>query len=133
MNDLITTYENTYGSAAKVFLRTLGGDPDKIIQEIEEAWNEPDPFAGNPLFPSSTAEEDAHNAILRDIRQRYFSGITRDAALAICNALGDLGEFCICTSIPDLTYTSGTFMRDWNASNPGEKPIAINGAAYFSN
>lgn len=130
MSDLITTYENTYGSAAKVFLRTLGG---KIIREIEEAWNEPDPFVGNPFFASSTPEEDAHNAILRDIRQRYFSGITRDAALAICNALGDLGEFRVCTSIPDLTYTSGTFMRAWNDSNPEEKPITINASYYFGN
>lgn len=133
MSNLITTYENTYGCAAKVFLRTLGGDPDKIIREVEAAENEPDPFAGNSFLASSAPEEDAHNAILRDIRQRYFSGITRDAALGICNALGDLGEFCICASIPDLTYTSGTFMRAWNASNPGEKPIAINGAAYLSN
>ena len=133
MSDLITTYENTYGSAAKVFLRTLGGDPDKIIREIEAAGNEPDPFAGNPFLAASAPEEDAHNAILRDIRQRYFSAITRDAALAICNALGDLGEFRVCASIPALTYTSGTFMSAWNDSNPDENPIAINGAAYFSN
>lgn len=133
MSDLITTYDNTYGSAAKIFLRTLGGDPDKIIREVEEAWNEPDPFAGNPFLAPNAPEEDAHNAILRDIRQRYFSGITREAALAICNALGDLGEFHVCASIPALTYTSGTFMSAWNDSNPDEKPITINASYYFGN
>lgn len=56
MSDLITSYENTYGSAAKVFLRTLGGDPDKIIREVEEMENEPDPFAGNPFFAANAPE-----------------------------------------------------------------------------
>lgn len=132
MSNLTTKYEAAYGTAAKTYLRVLGGDPDAIIRDLEQA--EEQPAVGASFFgflPDTTPEEDVHNAILREIQTRYFAGLTRDAALAIGNALGDLGEFKPCASV-DLAYSSATFVRAWNAANPEAQPIRLNAGAYFS-
>ena len=134
MTDLTTKYEATYGSAAKTYLRVLGGDPDAIIREVEQIESQPEPeILTNTwgLLPDPTPEENVHNLILRDIQTRYFASLSRDAALAIGNALGDLGEFKPCASV-DLAYSSATFARAWNAANPEAQPIRLNAGAYFS-
>lgn len=132
MTDLTTKYEAAYGTASKTYLRVLGGDPDAIIRDLEQAEEQPAVAASCfGLLADTAPEEDVHNAILRDIQARYFAGISRDAALAIGNALGDLGEFKPCASV-ELSYNSATFARAWNAANPEAQPIRLNGAAYFS-
>lgn len=70
MSDLMERYEAQYGPAASGYLYTLGGDPAAIVAEVErnQAAPEADPLAFlAPLVPSTTPEEDAHNAILREI------------------------------------------------------------------
>lgn len=132
MSNLTNKYEAAYGSAAKTYLRVLGGDPDAIIRDLEQAETQPAVAASCfGLLADTAPEEDVHNAILRDIQARYFAGISRDAALAIGNALGDFGEFKPFASV-DLAYSSATFVRAWNAANPEAQPIRLNAAAYFS-
>lgn len=132
MTDLTTKYEAAYGTASKTYLRVLGGDPDAIIRDLEQAEEQPAVAASCfGLLADTAPEEDVHNAILRDIQTRYFASLSRDAALAIGNALGDLGEFKPCASV-DLAYSSATFVRAWNAANPEAQPIRLNAAYYFS-
>lgn len=135
MNDLITAYENRFGLAEKVFLRTLGGNPDALLREIEEAHTQDQPDVGSSFFgllPNAAPEEDLHNAILRDIQTHYFAPISREAALAVANTLGELGEISICKTIPELTYNAVAFVDAWNAAHPDKEPIRFNAAAYFA-
>lgn len=91
MSDLLERYEAQYGPVASTYLYTLGGDPAAIVAEMErtQAAPEADPLAFlAPLMPT-TPEQDAHNAIMREIQRLYFLPISRASALAVCNVLGE--------------------------------------------
>lgn len=116
MSDLLERYEAQYGAAASGYLYTLGGDPAAIVAEIErtQAAPEADPLAFlAPLMPT-TPEQDAHNAIMREIQRLYFLPISRASALAVCNVLGEAGELTpspacrISALMPGLLKTPGT-------------------------
>lgn len=141
MCELMNAYEAAYGSKEKIFLRMLGGDPDEVCRRVEELEAEAEELeANNSLFSvpaeysfgHTTPEQDLHGEIMKEINRLYFSSIPRESALAICNALGELGEFTPCATIPGLTFNDSTFMYAWNEANPDKKPLQRNGAAWFS-
>lgn len=123
MSNLNDLYVAAYGTNARVFLRTLGGDPDKVINDLSARCAEPNPLADMlGIDPSATAE-DAHNAILREIKRIYFSGLSRETALAVANSLSDLGAISLCTTIPELTFNVWAYADAWSAANPDQRPI----------
>lgn len=132
MSALMDSYEKKYGSAEKVFLRSLNGDPDTIAKELAELPDDLTSLGFDLPFAANSPEDDLHFAILREIQQRYFSDISRERALAVCEVLSDLGELRPCPSIPDLCYNSFSFMRAWNDANSDQPPIRVNGAEWFS-
>ena len=134
MSNLFERYEAKYGHAASGYLYTLGGDPAAIVAEVErtQAAPEADPLAFlAPLMPT-TPEQDAHNAILREIQRLYFLPISRASALAVCNVLGELGELIPFPSLPDFRFNAWTFKDAWNEAHPDEAQITVNGAALLS-
>lgn len=136
MSDMMSAYEEVYGLAEKVFLRTLGGDPDAIARRLETVEAEAQTAEG-PAFPrfdipGTTPAEDLHNEIIKDTQNRYFSAMPRETALTICNALGDLGEFTPCATVPALKFNAAALADAWNAANPEKAQIQLNAAAYFS-
>lgn len=134
MPDLLERYEAQYGAAASGYLYTLGGDPAAIVAEIERAQEAPEAdqlaFLA-PLMPT-TPEQDAHNAILREIQRRYFLTISRASALAVCNVLGEAGEMIPFPGLPDFRFNSWAFKNAWNEAHPDEARITVNGAALLS-
>lgn len=124
--DLYAAYHAKYGTNARVFLRTLGGDPDAVIRSLIEQCAEPNPLASMLGVSPDPTEEDAHNAILREIKRLYFSGISRDAAVAVANAIGSLGSLCLCDTIPELTFSGVSFADTWSYYHPDKEPIIHN-------
>lgn len=122
-------YESKYGLAAKMVLRQLGGDPDAIIEKYADKIDSK--TEGDALFFSSvmtffkdTCDADnIHNEILKEIERLYFSSLSRDAAVAICNALIIGGEISITTAVDGLSYNGCRFMAAWNAENPDKQKI----------
>lgn len=134
MANLFERYEAQYGPVASGYLYTLGGDPAAIVAEVErtQAAPEADPLAFlAPLMPT-TPEQDAHNAILREIQRLYFLPISRASALAVCNVLGELGEITPFPGLPDFRFNSWAFKDAWNETHPNEARITVNGAALLS-
>lgn len=84
MADLMERYESKYGPAESGYLYTLGGDPAAIVAEVERAQAAPvaDDLAFLAALMPTTPEEDAHNAIMREIQRLYFLPISR--AFARC-------------------------------------------------
>lgn len=119
-------YEAKYGLTAKMVLRDLGGDPDKVIDDYIETSSSCPDILINGWFANlvqRSQEDDVHDAIQAEIVRLYFKSISRDAAVAICNALGDYGTISIHSSLPDLSYNGYTFMAAWNAENHDQKEI----------
>lgn len=134
MADLMERYESKYGSAESGYLYTLGGDPAAIVAEVERAQAAPvaDDLAFLSALMPTTPEEDAHNAILREIQRLYFRDIPRASALAVCNALGEAGELIPFPGLPDFRFNSWAFKDGWNEAHPDETKIKTNGAALLS-
>ena len=104
------------------------------MAEIErtQAAPEADPLAFlAPLMPT-TPEQDAHNAIMKEIQRLYFLPISRTSALAVCNVLGEAGELIPFPGLPDFRFNSWTFKNAWNDAHPDEARITVNGAALLS-
>ena len=134
MSDLLERCEAQYGAAASGYLYTLGGDPAAIVAEMErnQAAPETDPLAFlAPLMPT-TPEQDAHNAIMKEIQRLYFLPISRASALAVCNVLSEAGELVPFPGLPDFRFNSWAFKDAWNETHPNEARITVNGAALLS-
>lgn len=135
MANLFERYEAKYGPAASGYLYMLGGNTADIVAEVERKQSEPeaDTLAFlTPLLMPTTPEEDAHNAIMREIQRLYFLPISRASALAVCNVLGELGELIPFPSLPDFRFNAWTFKDAWNEAHPDEVQITVNGAALLS-
>lgn len=134
MADLMERYESKYGPAESGYLYTLGGDPAAIVAEVERAQAAPvaDDLAFLAAMIPTTPEEDAHNAIMREIQRLYFLPISRASALAVCNVLGDAGELIPFPGLPDFRFNAWTFAGGWNETHPDEDRIKTNGAALLS-
>lgn len=135
MADLLDRYEAQYGPAASGYLYMLGGDSAAIVAEVESQQAAPDADALAflaPLALSTTPEEDAHNAIMREIKHLYFLPISRASALAVCNVLGELGEIIPFPGLPDFRFNAWTFKDAWNEAHPNEARITVNGSALLS-
>lgn len=134
MPDLLERYEAQYGAAASGYLYTLGGNPAAIVAEVERTQAAPEaaPLAFlAPLMPT-TPEQDAHNAIMREIQRLYFMPISRASALAVCNVLGEAGELVPFPGMPDFRFNAWAFKDTWNEAHPNEARITVNGAALLS-
>lgn len=111
-------YTNKYGTSEMMILRDLGGDPDAIIANYPAPgeW----PFDG--LFEAYTPDDadNIHQLIISEIEHLYFASISRESAVAICNALSlglGFGTIRINDNI-DRVYNNYTFMMAWNANHP---------------
>lgn len=135
MADLMERYKSRYGHAESGYLYTLGGDPAAIVAEVERAQTAPiaDDLAFLVAMMPTTPEEDAHNAIMREIRRLYFLPISRASALAVCNVLGEAGELIPFPGLPEFRFNAWAFKDSWNETHPDEARIAVNGAALLSN
>lgn len=134
MADLMERYESKYGHVESGYLYTLGGDPAAIVAEVERAQAAPvaDDLAFLAAMMPTTPEEDAHNAIMREIRRLYFHDISRASALAVCNVLGEAGELIPFPGLPEFRFNAWTFKDTWNETHPDEARITVNGAALLS-
>lgn len=141
MKNVIDIYAEQFGLRAKEILNSLGGNAAVIIEQAQSSVNvekvtETGPcadFMGTEI-DAETAAQIAHWTIIREIKKRYFSKLTREAALTICNALPDaFGVFSVCEGIDELTYNNLTFAQTWNDAHPASSPIVINGSVYFDN
>lgn len=125
--DYKTTYESKYGIAEKMLLEELGGDLDSVISQYRDAQS--------PVFDGLFSDYDdccggddadhIHNMVTREIEARYFSIVTRDAAVAVCNTLSlvlGFGTIRISTGA-DLEYNAIGFMQAWNDNHPDDEKI----------
>ena len=135
MSNLLKRYEAQYGPVASGYLYMLGGNTAAIVAEVERQQSEPEAdtlaFLA-PLLMPTTPEEDAHNAIMKEIQRLYFLPISRASALAVCNVLGELGELIPFPGLPDFRFNSWAFKDAWNEAHPSEARITVNGAAMLS-
>ena len=134
MADLMERYESRYGPAESGYLYTLGGDPAAIVAAVERAQAAPvaDDLAFLAALMPTTPEEDAHNAIMREIQRLYFLPISRASALAVCNVLGEAGELIPFPGLPEFRFNAWAFKDGWNEAHPDEARITVNGAALLS-
>ena len=122
-------YESKYGLAAKMVLRQLGGDPDAIIEKYADniaSKTEEDALLFSSVMTFFKYADDAdniHNEILKEIERLYFSSLSRDTAVAVCNALINGGQISITTAVDGLSYNGYRFMAVWNAENPDKQKI----------
>lgn len=123
MSNLNDIYTNTHGTSAKAFCFSLGGDPDKVISDLASQCAAPNPLATMLGVDQFATADDAHNAILCEIKRLYFSRIPRDAALSIANSLPELGAISLCSTIPELTFNAWSYADAWSNANPDQPPI----------
>ena len=111
-------YTNKYGTSEMMTLRALGGDPDAIIAN----YPAPGGWTFDGLFGAYIPDDadSIHQLIVSEIERLYFASISRESAVAICNALSlglGLGTIRISDNI-DRIYNNYTFMTAWNANHP---------------
>lgn len=130
MSNLNDAYTAVYGTNAKVFLRSIGGNPDQIIRSLEEKFAEPNPLTD--LFGVDHASDlkYVHRAILQEIERICFSAVSRETAVAIANSIGDLGSISLCTTIPELTFNDWAYANAWSNVNSDHQPIRRMGGCY---
>ena len=139
--ELKKAYVNAYDNSDRMFvvLRAMGGNPDKIIDDLAERYAESadlcgafSAFAKLSAAASDNYPEDVHNALLGEIKRLYFSELSRDAAVAVGNAIGIDGAVTFHTAIPELTFSAFELMDQWNKYNPDKQPIRLNAASMLS-
>ncbi len=72
--------------------------------------------------PVLEAVDAARIAIIHEIKFRFFSEISREKALTICNAIGEFGTFAIGDDF-DLSFNDRAFADEWNKANPDQATI----------
>lgn len=68
--------------------------------------------------------EDCHIEVFRLVQKEFFTRLTRENAVALCNALfiAD-SKIEICEGEPDLLLNAENFAHEWNRFHPEEKKI----------
>ena len=68
--------------------------------------------------------EDCHIEVFRLVQKEFFTRLTRENAVALCNALfiAD-SKIEICEGEPDLLLNAENFAYEWNRFHPEEKKI----------
>lgn len=122
-NAFMASYEAEYGTNASLFLRILGGDPDKIAREVKGRLDESNPLEGMFAIDTQSDQHLVHDAILREIKRIYFSKLSRESAVSVGNAVGELGSISLCTTIPELTFNYWEYANAWSKANPDQPPI----------
>lgn len=77
-------------------------------------------------FAPKSDADNVHFAIINEIKRIYFSELSRDAALTICNSLPDQAQITLFSGLQDLTLSVTDFVYDWNKANPGNEAIRYN-------
>lgn len=124
-------YEEAYGLAEKVILRSIGGDPNAVIEDYCKTKVEADDLLGT-LMPNTGAfapksdADNVHFAIIKEIKKIYFSNLSREAALVICNSLPDQAKITLFAGLKDLSLSVTDFANEWNKTNPDSEAIRYN-------
>ena len=71
--------------------------------------------------------EDCHIEVFRLVQKEFFTRLTREAAVSLCNTLfiAD-SKIEICEGEPDLLLNAENFAYEWNQFHPEEKKITKN-------
>lgn len=123
-------FEAMYGGYLPMCLSSLGGNTQEIFAGMQNIANGNNVdeialllgIAPAEQVPVLEAVDATKNAILHEIKFRFFSEIPREKALTICDAIGEFGTFSIGDDF-DLSFNDRAFANEWNKANPDQPPI----------
>lgn len=124
--DIIDRMDQLHSSAARLLCYSLGGDPQKIVDQWAERIGEKNPlaefFCGEPVLTLDDAAEGAYWDIVKYVKSLYFADMTRDTAVAVGNAIPYLNGKLILTD--DIEFTSDGFADAWSDAHPDQPRIS---------
>lgn len=132
--DIVSRMDRLHSGTARGLVYSLGGNPQEIIDRWTARIGEQNPLydplddllGGDPVLTPDDAAEGAYWDIVRYAKKLYFSGITRDAAAIIANAITYQGTLKLAT---DVEFSDGSFADAWSAAHPDQprlpRPVGI--------
>lgn len=123
--DIISRMDQLHSGTARGLVYSLGGNPQEIIDRWTARIGEQNPladlFGGDPTLTLDDAAEGAYWDIVRYAKKLYFSGMTRDAAAIIANAITYQGTLKLAT---DVEFSDGSFADAWSAAHPDQPRLS---------
>ena len=126
--DIISRMDQLHSGTARGRVYYLGGNPQEIVDLWSARRGEQNPladlFGGDPTLTLDDAAEGAYWDIVRYAKKLYFSGMTRDAAAIIANAITYHGTLKLAT---DVEFSDGSYADAGSAAHPDQPRLSRTG------
>lgn len=123
--DIISRMDQLHSGTARGLVYSLGGNPQEIIDRWTARIGEKNPladlFGGDPTLTLDDAAEGAYWDIVRYAKKLYFSGMTRDTAAIVANAITYNGTLKLAT---DVEFSDLSFADAWSAAHPDQPRLS---------
>lgn len=125
--DIIERMGQLHSGSARLLVYTLGGDPIRIIDDWQARIGESVPLAAMFGGESTLSLDDAANGaywdIVRYAKSLYMAPMTREAAVAVANAITSVGKLRLAD---DIEFTDIAFADGWSKAHPDQPRISRN-------
>lgn len=125
--DIIERMDQLHSGSARNLVYHLGGDPMQIINDWQARIGESVPlaamFGGEDTLTLDDAANGAYWDIVKYAKSLYMARLTRDAAVAVANAITPVGKLHIAD---DIEFTNIAFADAWNDAHPDQPRISRN-------
>lgn len=125
--DIIERMGQLHSGSARLLVYNLGGDPMQIINDwqsrIGHAVPLADWFGGANTLTLDDAANGAYWDIVKYAKSLYMARLTRDAAVAVANAITPVGKLHLAD---DIEFTDIAFADAWSKAHPGQPRISRN-------
>lgn len=116
-----------HSDSARTLVYTLGGDPMQIIDEWQGVIGKRVPFADSFGGDATITLDDATDGAYRDIVKLaeilYFANMTREAAVAVANAITPVGTLHLAE---DVEFSDVSFAKAWSDAHTDQPRIYLN-------
>lgn len=123
--DIISRMDQLHSGTVRGLVYSLGGNPQEIVDRWTARIGEKNPladlFGGDPVLTLDDAAEGAYWDIVRYAKKLYFSGMTRDTAAIVANAITYQGTLKLAT---DVEFSDGSFADAWSAAHPDQPRLS---------
>lgn len=125
--DIIERMGQLHSGSARLLVYNLGGDPMQIINDwqsrIGHAVPLADWFGGANTLTLDDAANGAYWDIVKYAKSLYMARLTRDAAVAVANAITPVGKLHLAD---DIEFTDIAFANAWSKAHPDQPRISRN-------
>ena len=116
-----------HSGSVRNLVYNLGGDPLRIISEWQSRIGESAPlaaiFGGDATITLDDAANGAYWDIVKLAKSLYFADMTREAAVAVANAITPVGTLRLAD---DIEFTDESFAKSWNDAHEDQPRIGRN-------